>query len=221
MKKAKRCISAVMAAVMAFMANATVMAETAEPQTVDINGFSCYERDGQYWTVLDGEEYLVINLDEFTEPAAEDDEGINPCSGIIDECPIGCPTPLITNWIYNGYVELNLQNQYTHTDRCYLTYGDYFSPIYYFEPNNIGSGFVATISTSDYIFIDTYHFKVWKHSKNLNQWLEDYPLYLSKDVTKKILLTATTKEDTNGLGVRFLSNGVHNKELYYTVTISE
>lgn len=48
MKKAKRCISAVMAAVMAFTANATVMAETAEPQTVDINGFSCYERDGEY-----------------------------------------------------------------------------------------------------------------------------------------------------------------------------
>lgn len=218
MKRAKRCISAVMAAVMAFTANASVMAETAEPQTVDINGFSCYERDGQYWTVLDGEEYLVINLDEFTEPAAEDDSGISPYSGIVDECPIGTP-PLLTDWIYNGCVELNAQNNYTCKDRCYLTYGDYYTPIYYFDTSNIGGSFVAEIRINDSIVTDYYHFKVWKHSKSNRQWYEGESRCFDFLLRHNVLVTSSTGEDTDGLGCRFLSSGVHDKEFYYTMNI--
>lgn len=220
MKKAKRCISAVMAAVMAFTANATVMAETAEPQTVDINGFSCYERDGQYWTVLDGVEYMIINLDDFTESVSEDAAGISPYSGIVDECPIGTP-PLLTDWIYNGCVELNEQNNYTDEDRCYLTYGDYYSPIYYFQHKKPNLQFLAKID-ADVVFSEEYYIDIWIHRNDTNKWevAETNQSFIFNFVLPPhVLLSGTTTQLVDGLGLKFLTSSPGNKELYYNVSL--
>lgn len=203
---------------MAFTANASVMAETTEPQTVEINGFSCYERDGEYWTVLDGEEFLVINLDNFTKPAAEDDSGINPCSGIVDECPIGTP-PLLTDWIYNGCVELNGQNNYTYEDRCYLTYGDYYSPIYYFVPKISSAEYVAKIYTHD-IFADTYEFNVWRHDTQTKNWIPVITSSFNILLHERMLLTGSLTQIVDGIAFKFLADGVFDKELYYTITLN-
>ena len=224
MKKAKRFISAVMAAVMAFTVNVSVMAETvSEPEMIDINGYPCYERDGQYWTVLDGEEYLVINLDEIMdepmESGSDEDSGINPCSGIVDECPIGTP-PLLVDWIYNGCVELSEANNYTYDDRCYLTYGDYYSPIYYFQPKKPKAQFVAKIDAD--VFDEKYYLDIWKHHSNTNEW--------KKADTNKLfqfnfilpphsLLTGSETQLIDGLGLKFLTSSPGNKELNYNIRI--
>lgn len=224
MKKTKRCISAVMAAVMAFTVNASVMAETvSEPEMIDINGYSCYERDGQYWTVLDGEEYLVINLDEImwepTEAGSEEEPGINPCSGIVDECPIGTP-PLLTKWIYNGCVELSEANNYTYNDRCYLTYGDYYSPIYYFQPKKPKSQFVAEIDAD--VFNEKYYLDIWVHHNNTNEWMEsdvNQLVQLNFILPPHTLLSGSLTQLYDGFGLKFLTSSPGNKELYYNIKI--
>lgn len=43
---------------------ASVNAAAQEYSMVEINGFNCYEIDGSYFTTIDGESYIVINLDE-------------------------------------------------------------------------------------------------------------------------------------------------------------
>ena len=218
MKKTKRFISAVLAAVMAFVINTSVMAETVtEPATVDINGYSCYERDGEYWTVLDGVEYLVVNLDDFTEVAAEDYPEMASLYGVSDECPIGRPP--YGQWIYNGYVELSESNNYTYRDRCYLTLADYYSPVYYFKPKNPNNIFVAKIDAS--VFNEKYYVNIWKHSTITNSWLEAVDNQLIQFnflLTSHILLTGTETQSVDGLALKFLTSST-GKELYYNTSI--
>lgn len=217
MKQVKIFISAVMAAISAFIFSASVTAEiVTEPQLVDINGYSCFERDGQYWTMLDGVEYLVINIDEFAEPDLDVNSEISPQYNIADECPIGAPSPY--DWIYNGYVELTENNNYSYTDRCYLTYGDYYSPIYYFKPKNPNSSFAAKISANVSSF-DTYYIQIWQHNTAFgwmnNKSNESFNLLLREHT----LFTGTTTQLVDGLGFRFISDGVRQQQLYYTVDL--
>lgn len=112
MKKQKRIISFLTAAAMAVTVNFSAAAEAiAEPELTDIHGYMCYERDGEYWTVLDGVEYLVLDLDTFV-PVESD---VNPLER---NFPMGKPS----GWGNDETIELTYSNP-SYEDFCDLSGG--------------------------------------------------------------------------------------------------
>ena len=203
---------------MAFVISTSVMAETVtEPAMVDINGYSCYERDGEYWTILDGIEYLVVNLDDFTEVATENYPEAASLYDVSSECPIGRPP--FGEWVYNGYVELTESNNYAYRDRCYLTYGDYYSPIFCFTPKHPNDTFTAKIHAEASSF-DTYHIKIWTHNTATGWMVNTNDRSFTLAIREYMLFTGTTTQLVDGLGFRFISEGVRQQQLYYTVSLT-
>lgn len=72
----------------------------SEPILTDVHGYMCYEREGEYWTMLDGEECMVIDLDQLiAEGEAEE------CTAVLSTASgdIGCPN----GWMNRSVVEIN------------------------------------------------------------------------------------------------------------------
>ena len=55
--------TAITATTSAYAADVSTMSDLNEVgETINIGGYECYERDGQYWTIDDGDECLVIDV---------------------------------------------------------------------------------------------------------------------------------------------------------------
>lgn len=219
----KRTISFMAAVVMALTANASVAAETlSQPEMTNINGYMCYERDGQYWTVEDGEEYLVIDLDSLVLASTEDstfENSASTYSAQAIDCPIGTPSQYGW-WTYTGWVDL--RNKSSYEDRCYLTYGDYYSPIYVIDvkPTN-GHLYESRYSLSTKVVLaNSYDITFSYHLEN-SGWTTPGTMKLTFSVATplKVITTGTLGPLMDGIALKFEDSSLGQKELYYTINV--
>lgn len=223
MKKQKRIISFLTAAAMAVTVNFSAAAEAiAEPELTDIHGYMCYERDGEYWTNLDGVEYLVINLDNLAVVSDEADAFENNSSAYSSnaiDCPIGTPSQYGW-WTYTGWVDL--RNGGSYKDRCYLTYGNYHCPIYVFSPKATnGHLYESRFSLSTEVVLpNTYNLTMSFHTQGIG-WhpLKDFTITFSAFKQLHAILTGTLGPEMDGVAIRFNDSSTGQKELYYTINI--
>lgn len=223
MKKYKKFISFLTASAIALTANVSAAAETVSaPQLTDIHGYACYERDGEYWTVIDGQEYLVIDLDSFIENESQtpfNEDSCSPYSTQATTSPIGKPD----GHIRQDWVNLTEAGG-SYEDRCYLTYGNYYSPVYYFvnEGNN-RSEVTANISTK-VVFNNTYYIDVWVHTVDYTGAWHKVGIKKRFDFNAfnpiRALFTGTPNQIIDGLALVFLDDSPGQKELYYTVEVA-
>lgn len=222
-KKCKKTISFLAAAAIAVTANASVAAEAIEKQQLTyINGYMCYEKDGQYWTIEDGEEYLVIDLDNLVIASTEVDDSENSSSTystLAIDCPIGKPDQYGW-WTYTGWVDL--RNTESYEDRCYLTYGDYYSPIYVFnlKPTN-GHLYESRFSLSTKVVLpNTYDITFSYHLKDAG-WTTPATATITFDLLHQLraITTGTQGPLMDGIAIRFEDSSSGQKELYYTIHV--
>lgn len=222
-KKYKRVVSFLAAVTIAVAANASVAAEAFEESPLtDINGYMCYERDGQYWTKDNGEEYLVIDIDSLVLASAEFNLSENISSTYSTQaidCPIGKPDQYGL-WIYTGWVDLRDKEE--HEDRCYLTYGDYYSPIYVFntKPTN-GHLYESRFSLSTQVVLpNTYDITFSFHLQN-SIWTTPSTTSVTFSLFSpvKAILTGSMGPLMDGIAIRFEDSSSGQKELYYTINV--
>lgn len=214
MKKVKNFVSFLTAAIMAVGVNASISAEALnQPEITDINGYLCYERDAQYWTMLDGDEYLVVNLDDYTMVDAGE-ESIELYS-TNNDCPIGTPD----GWYYCGY--LDFSNGGSYTEGCYISTGDYDSKIYYTGSLPQTQQYIAKISTKQ-VLNNAYKMKIYLHNIYENKWLtpESVTITFNAFTPPHILFTGTTSQLYDGFAIRVLQSSTGETPFYYTITVA-
>lgn len=203
-------ISFMTASIMAITVNASVAAEAVEkPMLTNINGYMCYERDGEYWTELDGEEYLVLNLDNFVP--------VESTTGFASERSIPKGKP--TGWGNDSVVTLTNSNP-SYEDFCDLSNGNYYSPVYEFDPTRALCS--AEISTK-VVLPNQYDIRIYTYQGPGLGWLaEDVSItfQLLFGQQRHLLFTGTAGQIITGLALEFLSSSTGQKDLYYTITIT-
>lgn len=132
-----------------------------------------------------------------------------------NESPIGAPA----GWYYCGYVDLAENNSYT--EGCYISTGDYDSVIYYTGTIPQTQKYIAKISTKQ-VFTNTYNAEIYLHTKYENKWQTPESVTLSFSIfsSSKILLTGTTSQLYDGFALRFLQSSTGETPFYYTVSVS-
>lgn len=216
-EKVKKLISFLTAAAMAVTVNLSVAAEAiTEPELTDIHGYMCYERDGEYWTMLDGEEYLVIDLDNFvtsdTEEVSINDEA-SLYSAQSNDSPIGVPP---VNWYYCGYV--NMTNAGSYSDSGYIGSGHQDSKIFYCPRPAEDKILTARISTKHF-FDNAYDITVYIHDNQLNWTGEEKSFHFNTLVNNHVLFTGTAEKIIDGFALRFLTSSTGEASFIYTVNI--
>lgn len=219
MKKVKKIVSFLTAAIMAVTVNLSVAAEAmTEPELTDIHGYMCYERDGQYWTLLDGEEYMVIDLDNYMTSGTEGsfiDNEASLYSIQSNDSPIGLPT---ADWYDCGYIDMRQIHSYT--DGCYISSGNQDSKIYYYPTKNGNASYVATISTKQ-VLNNTYYTYVYLHNSDSVDWTP-----ISTTITFNVLqpvhmlYTSSLTQNIDGFAIRFLKTSPGEKTFYYTINLA-
>lgn len=129
----KKIITALIAAALTLSVSTVSFADeqtvATGTETINIDGYECYERDGHYWTMLEDGEYLVIDVGDIEDyPSALSlNSSIEPRMRIIDEMPT-------KNWTNSR--EINVPHGHEYTDRADISGGDYCSPVYLVYPVN-------------------------------------------------------------------------------------
>lgn len=200
----KKFISAITAISIMLTSGVTVQAETADSvRYIDINGYDCYERDGYYWTVIDGIEYLVIDLSDSVSAGND----ITTYSS-----PMGTPP----NWANNQEVTLT-ESSPSYTDTCNLKNGDYCSPIYKINPKKTD----YRISIYSGVWLNnTYDIEFYTHLQyDLGGWhMEKNTITFNVLLNTYFLLTGTPSTVIDGFALRFLSSSTGQKDLDYKIT---
>lgn len=223
MRKMKKMISVLISFVTAITSIALLATNAfAAAELVDINGYSCYERDGEYWTVLDGQEYLVIDLDQCLPGDAQtscNEEDCLPYSTQATTSPIGKPEGHINpNW-----VDLTATGG-SYEDRCYLTYGTYYSPVYCLDYDiGILSKITAYISTK-VVLNNNYYIDIWVHwAQNNGGWrlaVENKGFNFNIFSHTYVLFSSSAHQLIDGFALQFSDDSPGQKELYYTVKVA-
>lgn len=222
-KGIQKTVSFLIAAVIAMTATTSVSAEAIEEtQLTNINGYACYERDGQYWTMEDGEEYLVIDVDSLVLASTEANafgNGSSTYSTQAIDCPIGKPDQYGT-WIYTGWVDL--RNTESYEDRCYLTYGDYYSPIYVFnlKPTE-GHLYESRFSLSTKVLLPNSYDVTFSYHIQNSGWTVPATVNITFYAFSqlKAITTGSLGPLMDGIAIRFEDSSTGQKELYYTINV--
>ncbi len=154
----KKLVSALLAAAALLTTSISAQAATATTDVsddmVNINGYQCYEMDGQYYTIIDDEEYLVIDTNKlFAETIGEQISAQN------DENPIGMPP----NW--TNYVRVTLEDGVKYVDTCDISNGiRYCSPVFEITPK-ANCDYRMKITTGQWLS-NKYTFNVYFHAMN-------------------------------------------------------
>lgn len=125
----KKIISTITALATLLTATITVQAETAETlSTVNIDGYTCYEKNGNYHTVVDNEDCIIIVHDESNMVTDKElIKTLNQSLNSTNNSGIAlCSTA--ENWPNNKTVDIS--SGQTYSDSGDITYADYYSPMY-------------------------------------------------------------------------------------------
>lgn len=102
--------------------------EDIEDSSYVLAGHYCYEDDGNYWTDIDGETYLVINLDEISDSQPTTASLVSTCS-VLQDYPTSSwgnqtQRPVPHGSSYNGYANVSVSNAYSPVFKVYPVSND-------------------------------------------------------------------------------------------------
>lgn len=158
---------------------------------IDINGFSCYEIDGNYFTTIEGDSYLVINLDECVWRA----ENTALSRASID-------------WMYGTQVDISDGSRYNGT--LNISTSDDSTPIFIgYDPS--GTTYNSRISynlEAGFIFNNSYSVDVHVFDYPSSSW-STTNVTLTFNITgqHKILFTGMTNSAPTKMCLTFLKEG--------------
>lgn len=171
----------------------------------DIGGYACYQRDENYWTVIDGEEYLVVDTRAILAPSSKQAATYALRTSI--DAPSG----------WGNSIHVNLPDGNSYTDSVDLSNGDYYSPIYEVTPkmNDYRFKFDTNhIVSHTYDLIFYYHFQ-----SPVDEWHpEPVTLTFSCIPGYKIIMPGTMSGIIDGVGVKIKSSSPGRRDFKYTIT---
>lgn len=110
------------------LCNANVAAETVSETEHNymLAGQYCYEKDGNYWTNIDGETYLVINLDEISDNQLSRVSSVSSYS--VQDYPFSTwgnktQRPVPHGWSYSGSADVTEDNDFSPVFNVYPVSG--------------------------------------------------------------------------------------------------
>lgn len=206
--KGKRIIALFCSAVVMLSSAASASAEMnydiandLGSRTCRIGEYDCFKENGQYYTIQDGEKYLVVNLDECTKSIQADklDEiGIQSYEGSSNEINI-------VNNPYNGYVD--------------ISNGDCTTPTFVGREAGESKGFKLT---TGFVLPNTYSLKTFVYNAIYNRWDIDTDVVTFGLLAgqSKVLFTGTMARNYTKLYIVFQKNG-STGESKFNYTLSE
>lgn len=173
----KRFFSSLIAASLIWSSSiaATASAETISldyPETVTVGAYDCYVENDQYYTVLDGETYLVINLDNAV--ALNDEDGISSIAKSTSQKEVS-----IVDTTYSGSID--------------ITNGDDTTPIFVGRESGYSRGF--KISTK-FFFSNDYTVSIYVYDSIGSKWHKNSPIKITFNQVQSshVLFTGTMVE---------------------------
>lgn len=191
----KKLISSILSAALLLTTSLPAQAAAVTPEVsselVDIHGFACYERDGQFYTMLDGDECLVIDLDKICADVVKEGVSVQSTySGDYLDPPEGWTNNKLTLAIPGSM----------YTDTCDLTNGDYCSPIHQMVYHGDGN-YKVSIKTNQWAS-NTYILNVWVH---LHEWIESDQVAVTFSVFghSHTIITGSPGNEMDGYALKF------------------
>ena len=188
MKQAiKKLTSAALALAMGVsMAGNVFASEIEETEYVQVAGYTCTVEDGRYYTEIDGEKYLVINLDELMPEFAE------AAIAAYAEEKLPAVNPLLANdsEIYSDTVNLNR--------------GDYISPIIDCNPTSglIMKTYSALFPSSVNLIVHMHIDKIyWVPTKPYTLWFD------AVNTSRNLILAGYAAQVVKQCKIEFLKDG--------------
>lgn len=187
------------------------VSETAE--LTDIGGYACYERDGNYWTMIDGEEYFVVDTREALEAVSSAETVSNAQTAAVT--PLADTVTPPPGW--NNSTFMWIYNEQTYTDKVDLSRGDYCSDILNMTP--IMKDFKFTIKTN-HIRNHNYDFQFYyHHSSPINKWdCESANITFNGIINFKVLIPGTASGIIDYVGIKVLSSSEGRRDFQYWFT---
>lgn len=208
--KVKKILAAFLASAALFTTSAAY-AETIETSTsastVKIGRYDCYlKSDGQYYTMLDGSEWLVIDV---SGGAPENQASVSSIP------PKNIVPPL---WPRSDRVTL-VDNQ-KYIDVCDVTNSNYYSPIYDITPKM--NDFRIRIKTGQWL---SNVYDAWielHHQSPVDDWdSEPVTLKFGLFVPAQVLIVGTASAVTDMVAIEFAKpDGKQETVFEYDITVS-
>ncbi len=184
--KFKGLISVVMAAVAALSmtmpalaADVTEIAPEQTGETVNIAGYDCWEEDGNYFSVVDGEVSLIINLTDM---------------GRLSECAAADVCAASSNAASGRMYDVDLTDGKEYAGQIDISNGDCSTPVFYKSKGSVYSRFKFR---TGYVFNTTYSMTVkldWAEDDGFlwNNWLQKddvtYTFNLAQQSYKSVII---------------------------------
>lgn len=186
----------------------TTVAISESAELTDIGGFACYQRDGNYWTMLDGEECLVIDFQDMVPT----NNSISTTSAQETD------SKFLSSWKNKAYIPLSPETSYkTQID---LSNGDYYSPIFELShfPNHTYNGYIQL--STNHIVNHSYDIEIYVKYQNLTDWFMDGTRHLTFNIVGKtqVIIIGGGGYDVDCVGLRFLSSSTGRDDFECTFT---
>ncbi len=175
------------------------VSETVE--LTDIGGYACYQRDGNYWTMLDGEECLVIDLSTLAGTLSEPASATSSIT----------PPPY---WNNNEFVYLSDYDGYS--GEVDLSKGDFYSPVFEVSPELADC---RIDFKTDHIKPNKYKIKIWTHHMApVNEWVPYTTEHNFNLVARSmVLLTGSESKVSDAFGFKIYADSLGRDDFSYKV----
>lgn len=177
--------------------------------TIRVGEYDCYVNNGQYYTDINGENYLVINLDD----AIWQSEDEMVCSQTSNDVSSLYSLEASTDWLNSPQVDIS--DGSTYNGMIDITYGDDCTPIF------CGKPYASDVSYQIYagfIFPNTYNINIHFYNDISRQW-SSYKQAVTFDLfgQTKFLLTGTMSMNVTKVCIEFYKNGSSGETpMYYS-----
>ena len=181
-----------------------------ENEYVNIHGYQCYEKEGNYWTQIDGEEYLVIDVNQ----EADSKNTTSYTQANTRRLAANISTPPL--WTNNQTIDLTDGSSYD--GRGDITSSDYCTPVFEVEPTisdfrfSIYSGFWLNTKYNITIYVH--------HQSPINEWHSagTYEITFNLANQTKVILLGTAGTIIDGFAVKYLQSSTGEDEFDYRIT---
>lgn len=186
-EKIKRITAVITAAVMTVsMSVNTYASEAAESDHVQVGEYECHVENGQYFTEIDGETYLVIDLDD----GSTEDDSFNIST-------------YSTNWENGRVIDISDGSYYCDTINASKAVD--CTPIFQGNP---GSGYKFT--AVNLAGINVYKVNIHYFNTAFNKWYSEEKTltFIMEIATSNILFTSSTSQLIKKICLEFYSDGI-------------
>lgn len=186
-------------------------AETTD--TTIINGYECYQEDGEYYTIIEGTAYHVLVPIE--ESVVTDPDLLEQLNGLLADDNISTYSFPTSTWPDTR--EYDISDDSTHIERVNLANGDYYSPNFTVD---IPNGFAAAsiiIDFLDYLWFDTVYIQTSLYYCNNGQWTSArYEVAISESINYHIFSVGTACSSITNLCFLMHQQGSQTGVFTYT-----